>query len=133
MGQTAVPESGGLRLYTAVRPVTADLGGEVGLAKGTRSVSVFLVNHREPKVGELKDEAFAFQVRLTLHRDESFVPRPNLRGLLADEWDEQVADLQYRDAFEFAVGHGVAAEARVDTAGECHEVTTTWLPTAAGG
>ena len=128
--QTEVPDSGGLRLYTSVRAVTADLGGEDELPKGTRSVSVFLVNHREPAAAEVKDEAFVFQVRLTVRLEASFVPRPNLRGLLADEWDEQVADLQYRDAYEYAVGHGVAAEARLSDAGECHEVATTWLPTA---
>jgi hypothetical protein len=128
--QTDVSGSDGLRLYTSVRPVTADVGGEDGLPKGTRSVSVFLVNHREPAQADLKDEAFVFQVRLSIRLDTSFVPRPNLRGLLADEWDEQVADLQYRDAFEYAVGHGVAAEARLAGAGECHEVATTWLPTA---
>jgi hypothetical protein len=128
--QTDVPGSDGLRLYTSVRLVTTDMGGEEGLPKGTRSVSVFLVNHRKPKEAELKDEAFVFQARLTLRLDASFVPRPNLRGLLADEWDEQVADLQYRDAFEFAVGHGVAAEACLGGSGECHEVATTWLPTA---
>jgi hypothetical protein len=128
--QTEVPGSGGLRVYTSVRAVTADLGGEEALPKGTRSVSVFLVNHREPAAAEVKDEAFVFQVRLTLRLETSFVPRPNLRGLLADEWDEQVADLQYRDAYEYAVGHGVAAEACLSGAAECHEVATTWLPTA---
>lgn len=39
-----------------------------------------------------------------------FVPRPNLRSLESDDWDERVADLQYRDACEFAVGHSVATE-----------------------
>jgi hypothetical protein len=128
--QTDVPGSDGLRLYTSAQPVAADLGGEDGLPKGTRSVSVFLVNHRKPAAAEVKDEAFVFQARLTLRLDTSFVPRPNLRGLLADEWDEQVADLQYRDAYEYAVGHGVAAEAQLAGGGECHEVATTWLPTA---
>lgn len=128
--QTDVQGSDGLRLYTSVRAVTADFGGEEGLPKGTRSVSVFLVNHRKPAAAEVKDEAFVFQARLALRLDASFVPRPNLRGLLADEWDEQVADLQYRDAFEYAVGHGVAAEAILSGAEECHEVATTWLPTA---
>lgn len=128
--QTDVPGSDGLRLYTSVRPVTADFGGEEGLPKGTRSVSVFLVNHRKPAAVEVKDEAFVFQARLALRLEASFVARPNLRGLLADEWDEQVADLQYRDAFEYAVGHGVAAEAILSGARECHEVATTWLPTA---
>ena len=128
--QTAVPESDGLKLYVSVRGVAAELGGDDGLAKGTRSVSVFLVNHRKAKDGDLKDEAFVFQARLCLRLESSFVARPNLQGSLAEDWDEQVADLQYRDAFEFAVGHGVAADTSVDAAGHCREVATTWLPTA---
>lgn len=128
--QTGVPGSDGLRIYTSVRPVKTPVGGADGLPAGTRAVSVFLVNHREPKPVEHKDEAFVFQVRLILRLADGLVPRPNLRGLMADEWDEQVADLQYRDAFEYAVGHGVAAEARLDSSGGCHEVATTWLPTA---
>ncbi len=128
--QTPVAGSDGLRLYTSSRKVTAAIGGHDGLPAGTRAVSVFLVNHRKPQDGEGKDEAFIFQARLALELANGFVPRPNLRGLLSDEWDEQVADLQYRDAFEFAVGHGVAAEAVIDPSGNCTEVATTWLPTA---
>ena len=37
--------------------------------------------------------------------------RPNLAGLASEDWDERVADLQYRDCFEWAVGHGVATRA----------------------
>jgi hypothetical protein len=127
--QAEVPDSGGLRLYTSVRKVASAVGGAEGLPAGTRAVSVFLVNHREAKTGDRKDEAFAFQVRLTVSSETSFVPRPNLRGLAADEWDEQLADLQYRDAFEFAVGHGVASEAVVSSS-HCRQVATTWVPTA---
>src|SRR5262245_14099367 len=43
---------------------------------------------------------------------------------------ECVADLQYRDAFEFAVGHGVATRAALDPEGECRVVHTCWVPTA---
>ena len=52
-------------------------------------------------------EAFAFQVALEVTSDKPFVPRPDLRSLESEEWDIQVADLQYRDAFEFAVGHSI--------------------------
>ena len=34
----------------------------------------------------------------------------DLRSLESDDWDERVADLQYRDVCEYAVGHGVATE-----------------------
>jgi hypothetical protein len=61
--------------------------------------------------------------------DEGFVPRPNQRGLDNDDWDERVADLQYRDACEYAVGHSSATEA-VLTDGHCHTVRTCWIPEA---
>ena len=47
-----------------------------------------------------------------------------------NDWDERVADLQYRDAFEFAVGHSVATEALLDDLGQCHIVRTCWIPQA---
>jgi hypothetical protein len=57
--------------------------------------------------------SFAFQTGLVLRSAEPFFARPDLRGSLggelADEWDEQIGDLQYRDVFKYAVGHGVAA------------------------
>ncbi len=104
--QTDVPGSDGLRLYASVRAITADFGGEEGLPKGTRAVSVFLVNDREPAADEVKDEAMVFQARLAVRCEASFVARPNLRGLLADDWDERVADLQYRDASSARSGTG---------------------------
>jgi hypothetical protein len=126
-----VPEGGGLRVVISTRAVTSALGKQAGqeLPTGTRAVSVFLVNHREPKEDLAKDEALAFQAALTVRSPQPFVPRPNLRGMGVDDWDEQVADLQYRDAFEYAVGHGVATCARV-VEGACREVETTWLPSA---
>lgn len=33
-----------------------------------------------------------------------FIPRHDLRGVESGDWDERLADLQYRDACEFAVG-----------------------------
>ena len=42
-----------------------------------------------------------------MHADTPFLSRPDARGLLSDEWDENVADLQYRDVGEYAVGHNV--------------------------
>ena len=39
-----------------------------------------------------------------------FVPRPDLRGAYADDWDEQVSDLHYADNPEYATGHGIAAD-----------------------
>ena len=55
--------------------------------------------------------------------------RPDLRGGDDDHWDEQVAELQFRDAAEHAVGHNVSACAVVE-GGVCREVRTAWLPRA---
>ncbi len=126
--ETEVNGSNGLKVALSVRPVPSD-GAEGGLPKGTRSVSVFLVNRRDPAPDETRDDAFVFQSQLAVKCEESFVPRPNLRSLVSDDWDERVADLQYRDACEFAVGHNVATEA-VLTDCDCHEVRTCWIPGA---
>ncbi len=123
-----VPGSGGLRLAVTVRPV-ADHGGQSGLPAGTRSVSIFLVNNRKPAPDEIRDQAFAFQAQLELTFPAPLVPRPNVRSMDSSEWDERVADLQYRDVYEYAVGHNVAAEAIFET-DYCHQVRTCWVPQA---
>jgi hypothetical protein len=124
-----VPNSGGLRVVVSVRPVQGD-GAEGGLPSGTRSISVFLVNRRPPAPDETRDEHFAFQPQLEIHADRPFIPRPDLRSLESNDWDECVADLQYRDACEFAVGHNVSTEVLVTDDGQCVTVRTCWIPEA---
>jgi hypothetical protein len=101
------------------------------MPEGVRSVSVFLVNRRQPIENDLRrDAAFIFQANLELRADLPFVRRPNLIGLATDDWDEKVVDLQYRDLHEHAVGHGIASEVIHDPDGECRRVRTTWIPRA---
>jgi hypothetical protein len=126
--EKAVPRSDGLMVAVSVRPVLTE-HVEGGLPPGTRCVSIFLVNRREPQPEETRDQACAFQAQLEVHSEHPFVPRPDLRSLESDEWDERVADLQFRDSFEFAVGHNVATEALVD-GGHCTTVRTCWIPGA---
>jgi len=125
-----VPGSGGLQLHVVERGVSAEDLAE-HLPMGTRSVSVFLVNHRTPiekEQGE-PDLAYAFQPEIELRGDRLFVPRPDLRGSRAAEWDEQVADLHFADTPEYATGHGISAEWEiVDDA--CHLLRTAWIPSA---
>lgn len=122
-----VPASGGLQLHLLERPITGqDLSERI--PNGTRSVSLFLVNHREPVV-ENPDLAYIFQATLEVNGQLPFVPRPDLRGLNAQEWDEQVADLHYADTPEYATGHGVSADWEVSE-GTCHHLCTTWIPRA---
>ena len=123
-----VNNSKGLFVAVSARAVRgADVEG--GIPAGTRSVSLFLVNRRTPSPDEVRDEAFAFQVALEVTSDNPFVPRPDLRSLESEEWDMRVADLQYRDAFEFAVGHSISTEAVVND-GQCSLVKTSWIPEA---
>lgn len=100
----AVPDSGGLELHVVERPIAAEgLAGHIPAR--TRSVSLFLVNSRHPDA-EHPDRAYAFQAEIEVRSVESFVPRPDLRGAMAEEWDERVADRHYADAHEYATGHG---------------------------
>jgi hypothetical protein len=125
-----VSDSGGLQLQIVERPIsTEDLVGHI--PQGTRSVSVFLVNHRTPVVtgqGEL-DLAYVFQAEIEVRGDYPFVPRPDLRGAQASQWDDQVADLHYADAPEYATGHGISAEWKI-VDGACRLLRSAWIPSA---
>lgn len=121
-----VPDSGGLELQVLERAILAGLDGSI--PDGTRSVSVFLVNRRRPLQDD-PDCAYAFQAEIEVRCDRPFVPRPDLRGTQAEEWDEQVADLHYADTPEYATGHGVAADWELLDGG-CQAVRTRWIPTA---
>jgi len=118
--------SSGLVLSTTVRPVVTD-GLDGGLPAGTKSISIFLVNRRTPQPDEVRDQAFAFQAQLELRSEQPFVPRPDLRSMFSNDWDERIADLQYRDAYEFAVGHNVSTEACIEER-DCRMVRTCWIP-----
>ena len=115
-------DTGGLVLAISVRPVAQ----AAQVPAGTRAVSVFLVNRRTP----VRDQGYVFQPELTLHSLAPFFPRPDPRGQSTDDWDEQVADLQYRDAVEYVVGHNVSAVALAEEGKPCRDVRTAWLPTA---
>lgn len=123
-----VSGSAGLRVVVSVREVPASK--KVLVPKGTRAVSVFLVNERAHADDEHKDKAFAFQASLALSCPEGFTRRPDLHGLESTDPDDRIADLQYRDVAEFGVGHGVACRALVDADGLCRRIESTWMPTA---
>ena len=120
-----VPNSGGLRLVVAER-----LAGAAVEQEGTRAVSVFLVNGRIPAGDAERDMGFVFQAALMLSCQEGFVPRPDLHSRESTDHDERVADLQYRDAFEYVVGHNVSAMAENGDDGACNRVRTRWIPRA---
>ncbi len=127
--EESVPKSGGLALVLTVRGVKSD-GGDGELPPGTRSVSIFLVNRRIPEPDLKRDESWIFQAELEVTAEASFVPRPNVRNLKDGDWDEKVADLQYADACEFAVGHAISTTAVLDPDCHCRRVLTAWIPEA---
>jgi hypothetical protein len=119
----AVTNAPGIVLKGQLKPVDAR-----GLPPGTLALSLFVVNERAP--AEEKKDAdtqFIFQVRLALDYAPGLVPRPNRRGEHANDWDEQVADLQFRERIEWAVGHNASVLAPVEARDVTH-VETTWLP-----
>ena len=127
-GSKNVPNGRGVELVWSLRGIP-DAGHIGGLPNGTRSLSVFLVNKRVPSPDEVGDEGFIFQAELEITSDHSLVARPNLRSLDSNDWDERVADLQYRDNCEFSVGHNVSTNADVQDC-ECRSVKTCWIPDA---
>ena len=128
-----VPGSAGLEVHILARVLDApEFAARV--APGTRAVSVFLVNNRAPDTGT-PDLQYAFQAGIGVRSPLPFTARPDLRGSLATDWDDKVADLHYARTGEFATGHGVACDWDMDTPGPdgmpvCTNVRTTWIPDA---
>ena len=123
----AILHSKGLELAVSVRPVN----GIHKLPADTRAVSIFLVNKRTPQPDTQRDAAYIFQSQLTIRNPDGFIARPDLRNQKAtDPADDQIADLQYHDDFEYAVGHNVSATAQSDENSNCTEIQTAWMPTA---
>lgn len=127
-----IPGPKGMVLRVVLRPVPETELQFVD--KGTRYATLFLVNQRDPVGRPEEDRGFVFQTKMTVSSAEDFVPRPNLRGARkTDDIDEKIGDLLYRDAFEYAVGHGISTTASLQGRGKngfCNEVSTTWLPSA---
>ncbi|PRP97854.1 hypothetical protein ENSA5_30870 [Enhygromyxa salina] len=117
------PDSTSLRLRGELRSTDID-----GLPDGARVLSLFLVNERRPLERD-RDLNFIFQVKLTMRYAAGFLARPNRRGESADDSDQRVLALMFRDRFEWAVGHNTSVEApKPDDDGEVRELRTTQLP-----
>ncbi|MFP5504430.1 MAG: helicase, partial [Candidatus Sericytochromatia bacterium] len=125
-GSMPIPGSNGLELHWVQRTFNTEGSG---LEPDTLSVAVFLVNARPPQDGP-RDLEFIFQPTLALLHEEGFTPRPDWHARDSQERDARIADLQYRDDREWAVGHGVAAQARLDEDGRCRRLETAWVPRA---
>ncbi|TVR15374.1 MAG: helicase [Phormidium sp. GEM2.Bin31] len=122
--QTPIPDSNGLQLVLSVQPIRLSIDGD---HQAAQSVSLFLVNQRQAKSAPEQDLAYAFQTQLTVRSPHPFVPRPDSSGQNSHDRDLRIADLHYRDVYEYAVGHNVSATATL-TENTCHDVRTTWIP-----
>jgi hypothetical protein len=118
-----LPNTVGLVLYGQVRAVEHARG----LADGTSALALFIVNQRGSGTQGRRDEQMIFQVEMELECPEGIVPRPNFSDEESDQWDQKIADLQFRDRVEYAVGHGVAV-AVPEGQSPVTRVKTTWLP-----
>ena len=125
-GHYSVHQSGGLRLYLAVKPIDASKLPDI--PTGTRSVSIFLVNHRQPDDTD-PDVNFAFQAELRISSERPFITRPDPRGMQAADMDDRIADLHYAATPEYATGHGVSADWEI-VDGACRMLRTAWIPRA---
>lgn len=127
--EVELPGSNDLKLAWICRQTPKEALDPALALDGAITVSVYLVNDRKAVVGPGKEQTYAFQAELELQCVPGFVPRPGLSGLKSSDEDLRIADLQYRDVFEFAVGHNVSATT-LAFGPECHVVKTAWIPTA---
>ncbi len=122
-----VPDTDKIRIRTKLETVVD--AHKQGLPKGTRALSLFVVNERAEGDKGKRDEEFLFQVELELAYAAGIVARPNRRGEKSKDWDELVADMQFRERREYAVGHNVAV-AVPPGQDPVTRVSTCWMPTA---
>jgi hypothetical protein len=110
---------GALQLELLARPY--DIRQPDGSIAPTRVVTVMLVNRRSPLKNRAADLTAAFQVCLSISCEEGLVARADLSSLKDAEFDRRLADLQYRDVVEYAVGLNTSADWP-----EGDRVTTAW-------
>ncbi len=130
-----VPDVVGIRIRGKLESTTIREAGDQ--TRSVRALSLFVVNERTPSEEKGRtDRELIFQVRLELEHAGGLVARPNRQGEReTGDWDDRVADLQFRDHFEWAVGHNVsvlvgsAEPGSVEgPGGQVTRVATTWLP-----
>ncbi len=123
-----IPGSDGLQISVTGRSLAGTRNAEAYGRPG-QSVSVFLVNHRRVAPDLTRDTAFAFQAQLTVTCGAGFVARADVHAVNSDDPDLRIADLQFRDCFEFSVGHNVSTTSTVVDE-NCFHVESCWIPQA---
>ena len=123
-----IPGSEGLRIVVTGRGLSG-LRNQETYGRPCQSVSIFLVNHRRQAPDETRDTAFAFQAQLTVSCREGFVARVDSHAMDSTDPDLRIADLQFRDCFEFGVGHNISTASTVVDE-KCFSIRTCWIPQA---
>lgn len=128
--ESAAPQlpGGGLVLVSHAR--SYDVRQPDGSVERVRALTVVLVNRRRRPGRYFLDVSCAFQVRLELRCEQGFMPRCDLSGHGSDDPDRRLADLQYRDVTEFAVGRASSAGWTTDPDGKVRSTWTDPLPAA---
>jgi hypothetical protein len=127
---SAAPQlaGGGLALVPHTR--TYDVRQPDGTTERVRALTVVLVNRRRRPGRYFLDVACAFQVRLELRSAQGFMPRRDLSGHWSEDPDRRLADLQYCDVMEFAVGRASSAGWTLDPDNVVRSTWTDPLPAA---
>lgn len=129
-GTAATARAGGaLELAVRARPFALRLPD--GGTRAVQVVTVFLVNKRLEPPSSYRDLAYVYQVRVGLACAQGFVAQHDLSRITRDDWDDQLADLHYRDSAAYAAGLGCASGHALDEDGVVRRIHTTHLPRAA--
>ncbi len=129
-GSAATARPGGaLELAIRTRPFRLRLA--TGVDRAVQVVTVFLVNKRLEPASQYRDLAYAYQVQLDVRCENGFVAQHDLSRIARDDWDDQLADLHYRDSAAYAAGLGCSTGHVVEADGRVRRIHTTYLPRAA--
>ncbi|WP_230772800.1 DISARM system helicase DrmA [Sphingomonas sp. Leaf4] len=129
-GSAATARPGGaLELAVRTRPFRLNLA--TGATRAVQVVTVFLVNKRLEPASHYRDLAYAYQVQLDVTCAGGFVAQHDLSRIARDDWDDQLADLHYRDSAAYSAGLGCSTGHVVGGDGQVRRIHTTHLPRAA--
>lgn len=100
------------------------------LSKSANLVTITFVNGARP-VAHTRNSVeaitlFQFEMKVTAGTGARLVPRPNRRQSASKE--DISADLLFRHAHEYAVGHTCSADWQLAPDGSCEWVSTAWMP-----
>jgi hypothetical protein len=131
VGRLTVPLDGSPTTLNFSEVPGAELYVRVSREGQLRFVTLTAVNRNKSEGGKTASEPHAFfqvELKVVCGAGSRFAPRPSRRMPTDD--DGRVAELIYRDAKEYAVGHTCSARWTFGSNGEVSAISSTWSPTA---